>query len=426
MKIYYLLLIFMGIIITTSCSDDGDDDGTMTPAVTNYKMSVSASSTAIMEDGGTANLTVTLDKVNQGDAIPFSLEMAGQATHNEDYELTGEKTISKGSQSTTLTLNAINDSDVEDDETIMVTLQENLENIEIENGTVNLIISDEDMVQSACMGTSDTYLIDLNASNCTVDIESVLGINSLYNEQVSGSNRVINTNAIPNHKVGQFPNMGNPHTITEIHSSYSIAVSPTANSSVTLLTNDNGFPHYRFGVLFNGILLAPIAAEFFTNTQTGDDNTDWNENALSSDINLGTDCNNSHVFPSGMYHHHATPSAYIASMNINGSSPVQIGWAADGYPIYYKYGNKNGSVVELVSGYRLKTEDRGGDGISAPDGCPNGRYTQDYEYLANLGDLDECNGYQDPQLGYIYVITDTYPSIPRCFTATPSNDFRNN
>ena len=71
MKIYYLLLIFLGIIITTSCSDDGDDDGTMTPAVTNYKMSVSASSTAIMEDGGTANLTVTLDKVNQGDAIPF-------------------------------------------------------------------------------------------------------------------------------------------------------------------------------------------------------------------------------------------------------------------------------------------------------------------------------------------------------------------
>ena len=280
MKIYYLLLIFMGIIITTSCSDDGDDDGTMTPAVTNYKMSVSASSTAIMEDGGTANLTVTLDKVNQGDAIPFSLEMAGQATHNEDYELTGEKTISKGSQSTTLTLNAINDSDVEDDETIMVTLQENLENIEIENGTVNLIISDEDMVQSACMGTSDTYLIDLNASNCTVDIESVLGINSLYNEQVSGSNRVINTNAIPNHKVGQFPNMGNPHTITEINSYYSIAVSPTANSSVTLLTNDNGFPHYRFGVLFNGILLAPIAAEFFTNTQTGDDNTDWNEKCI--------------------------------------------------------------------------------------------------------------------------------------------------
>ncbi|MDN5215144.1 YHYH protein [Fulvivirgaceae bacterium BMA12] len=425
MKTYYLLLIFLGIIVATSCSDE-DDAGTMDPAVTNFKMSISASSTSIMEDGGTANLTVTLDKVNQGDVIPFVLEVAGQATQNEDYEITGANTIANGSQSTTLTINTINDSDVEDDETIVVTLRENLENINIENGTVNLIISDEDMVQSACVGTSDTYLIDLEASNCTVDIESVLGINSLYEEQVSGGSRVINTNAIPNHNVGQFPNMGNPHSITAINSSYSISVSPTANSSVTLLTNNNGSPLYRFGVLYNGILLAPIAAEFFTNTQTGNDNTDWNENALSSAINLGTDCNNSHVFPSGMYHHHATPSAFIASMNIDGSSPVQIGWAADGYPIYYKYGNKNGAVVELVSGYQLKTEDRGGDGVSAPSGCPDGTYTQDYEYLASLGDLDECNGYQDPQLGYIYVITDTYPSIPRCFMATPSDDFRNN
>jgi len=91
---------------------------------------------------------------------------------------------------------------------------------------------------------------------------------------------VINTNAIPNHNVGEFPNMANPNTITEINSSYAISVSPTANNTVTSLTTNNGVLRYRFGVLFNGILLAPVTAEFFTNTQTGQDNTDWNESAL--------------------------------------------------------------------------------------------------------------------------------------------------
>ena len=103
---------------------------------------------------------------------------------------------------------------------------------------------------------------------------------------------------------------------------------------------------------------------------------DWNESALSSNISLGTDCNNSHVFPTGRYHHHATPAAYIADRSISSSTTTQIGWAADGFPIYYKYGNKDGSVVELTSSFQLKTEDRGGDGVSAPSGCPDGTYNQ--------------------------------------------------
>ena len=289
--------------------------------------------------------------------------------------------------------------------------------------------SDDDDMNSEsttdCESTTDTYLIDLDASNCNVDIQAELGVNSLYQENVTGDSRTISTNSIPNHNVGQFPNGGNPNAITETNRTLIIPTSPTQSGFLTLLTAENGMPRYRFGILYNGIQLAPIAAEYFVNTETGADNTDWNENALSSNIRLGTDCSNSHVFPSGMYHHHATPSAFIATLNMDGSTPVQVGWAADGYPIYYKYGNKDGNVVELASSYRLRTEDRGGDGISAPNGCPDGTYTQDYEYDVNLGDLDECNGYDDPVLGYIYVITDTYPSIPRCFVGIPSDDFRN-
>ncbi|MEM8762535.1 MAG: YHYH protein [Bacteroidota bacterium] len=286
--------------------------------------------------------------------------------------------------------------------------------------------TDDTDAENDCQDVTDTYLIDLDASNCGVDIQSSLGVNAFYDETLSAGNRIITTNSIPNHNVGQFPNMGNPNTITAMDMTFTITNSPVINNNVTLLTTSAGIPRYRFGILYNGIVLAPIAAEFFVDTQSGDDNTDWNENALSSVINLGTDCNNSHVFPSGQYHTHATPSSFIAELNVDGTTPVQVGWAADGHPIYYKYGFKTGAVEELVSSYRLKTTDRGGDGISAPSGCPDGTYTQDYEYVDGLGDLDECNGYNDPQLGYIYVITDTYPSISRCFVGTPSDDFTNN
>ncbi len=424
MKTPLILLLSFVILLLTSC-DDGDTED---PQPLNYVLSISVSNNTIDENGGTSTITVSIDMVNQDDPIPFELGLTGSATLDTDYRITGSTSIASGSQSTTLTLTAIDDSDVEGDETIAISLQENQPNVTVSGGNANLTITDDDMTPPppACTGTADTYLIDLDPTNCTVDIQTVLGVTAMYTEQVNGGDRVINSNSIPNHNVGQFPNMGNPNTITEINNTYTITTSPTNNSSVTLLTTNEGAPRYRFGILYNGILLAPIAAEFFVNTSTGMDNTDWNENALSSEISLGTDCNNSHVFPSGMYHHHATPSAFIETLNIDGSTPVQIGWAADGYPIYYKYGNKGGSVVELVPSYQLKTEERGGDDVSAPSGCPDGTYTQDYEFEASIGDLDECNGYDDPVLGYIYVITDTYPSVPRCFVATPSGDFTNN
>lgn len=423
MKTRYLLLFCLTLGLVNSCSEDPE---TNDPTPINYEISISATTITLDENGGSTNVTISLDQLNEGDAIPFTISASSVASLNQDYRISGSQSIANGAQSTTLRIEAVDDAEDEEDETLILTLQENQDNVSLGNNSVTLTIIDDDMTQSACAGTTDTYLIDLDPSGCNVDIQTVLNVNAMYDEQVTGGNRTITTNSIPNHNVGQFPNMGNPNTITAINNTYTIVTSPSANNSVTLLTNNNGVPRYRFGILYNGIILAPIAAEFFVNTSTSEDNTDWNENALSSEINLGTDCNNSHVFPDGMYHHHATPSAFIATLNIDGTAPVQVGWAADGYPIYYKYANKNGSVVALTSGYRLKTEDRGGDGVSAPSGCPDGTYTQDYEYVANLGDLDECNGYQDPILGYIYIITDSYPSIPRCFQATPSDDFTNN
>ena len=58
-----------------------------------------------------------------------------------------------------------------------------------------------------------------------------------------------------------------------------------------------------------------------------------------------------------------------------------IGFAFDGYPIYGPYGNdSNNALREMTSSYRLKEGENGYGGI------------EDWEYVHELGDLDECNG----------------------------------
>lgn len=278
-----------------------------------------------------------------------------------------------------------------------------------------------------CVSNTDTYSINLNASDCTVDIQTTLGVSSEFTETVSGTSRNITANAIANHNVGTFPNSNNPNTISEQNLSYSIPANPSlAGSSTSLINASTGMPAYAFGILRSGVKLDPIAAEYWENPETGQLNTAWNESALSSNVNLGTDCNNAHAQPSGNYHYHATPSAYIANLNVNGTAMVDLGYAADGFTVYYKYGHDaNGNIIELTPSYQLRTGERGGDGESEPDGCYDGTYVQDYIYVDGLGDLDECNGYTDPFTGdYYYVITDGYPSIPRCFMGTPSTDFQ--
>lgn len=433
MKISTLLftLTMTSLLLFSSCgTEDAVNDLNNLLEELIFDVSISSSNTSLAENGGTATVTVALNQVNDGETVTISYTIGGSATNGTDYETIGSSlSIPTGEREASLTITAIDDADDEQDETIELTLAAGTNLTLGTNDEITLTIVDDDTDATntpSCSGTVDTYSIDLDASGCKESAEADLGVTSQFDVVVSASSRTITSNGIPDHNVGMFPNGGNPNEIQVQNATFTITTNPTKNSTVTSLTTSNGQPRYWFGILDNSVILAPIAAEFFTNTSTGQDNRDWNENALSSEINLGTDCNNAHVFPTGRYHHHATPSAYIADRGITSPVVTQIGWAADGYPIYYKYGNKNGGVVELASSFQLKTTERGGDGISAPSGCPDGTYTQDYEFQAGLGDLDECNGYEDPVLGYIYVITDTYPSIPRCFVGTPSDDFLNN
>ena len=99
-------------------------------------------------------------------------------------------------------------------------------------------------------------------------------------------------------------------------------------------------------------------------------------------INLGLDCNNAHVQPSGKYHYHGPPTLYLESVSANNSKMTLVGYSADGYPIYYKYAyadanDENSGVIEMASSYQVKSGDRPGNGDSAPYGAYNGVYTND-------------------------------------------------
>ena len=108
---------------------------------------------------------------------------------------------------------------------------------------------------------------------------------------------------------------------------------------------------------------------------------------------LGLDCNNAHVQPTGQYHYHGLPNAYGTTLEIDGTQMVKIGYAADGFPYYYLYFQQdNGTMKEATASYALKSGTRGGNGITAPSGTYDGEYFEDFEFVNGSGDLDECNG----------------------------------
>ncbi len=285
--------------------------------------------------------------------------------------------------------------------------------------------------------------------NCTTDqmlstargaCTETLSFASEYQESKTSSRRVITSNNIPNHMVGVYGGgMGslNPNAITEQNATYRIPLNPSVASSLTpLLSTDatNGGPKYSFGVLLNGVELDPVAAEPFPHQGVMSPNVNWEWNLEAGNVLIGLDCNNAHVQPSGKYHYHGSPMLFLEKLNISTNQMTLIGYAADGFPIYYKYAyssasDNSSSVVGMTSSYRLKSGNRPGDGVTAPCDVYNGIYSNDYEYVDGLGTLDEANGRNGvtpeyPSGTYYYVLTDNFPSIPRYFRGTPSNNFK--
>ena len=280
----------------------------------------------------------------------------------------------------------------------------------------------------SCDGDNSTSLGESNNSEeCTnpISIDSSLGecsetlpyTPSFSNVENSNDTRTITSNNIPNHLVGLFgagPGSLNPNQITPQNNNYILDLTPSIASEVTPLLGDAGID-YSFGILLNGIEVDPVAAEPWPHEGTDSPNVNWEWNLEASMAGLGIDCNRAHVQPFGAYHYHGTPSLYLENLDENLTSKTLIGYAADGFPIYYE--------PTKTSSYQIKSGSRPGNGINAPCGDYDGLYTADYEYIDGLCDLGECNEYYDGN-EYYYVLTDNYPGIPRCFIGIPSNDFK--
>ena len=248
----------------------------------------------------------------------------------------------------------------------------------------------------------------------------------------------IKSNGIPDHETGNFPSQGNPHTISAQRHILRIPKNPKKNDFVT--------PSKFFGVAINGVMFVPETIECWnpdkekvsskpnnnsflrkadkpfllkrTELQANSNEVcKWRKEAIVGQKKyLGLDINNAHVQPNGMYHYHGIPSGLLKSQQSKNhiGDLVHVGFAGDGFKIFVSLENK------LKSSYKLKLGER----IGGPDGSHDGEYTQDFEFSYGAGQLDECNGVTTDEYGYIYLITNDFPFVPRCWKGNPDQTFK--
>lgn len=285
-------------------------------------------------------------------------------------------------------------------------------------------VSDNDTADNA---NDDSDEQDLSDSNCAaqyfLDVQPDASNGSLPAPELTaacetGKVRVA-TNAIPNHPAGPFPNAGNPNSISAQDDEFTFASDPADSGSVSELEIA-----FAFGLAINGIVFDPIAAEYYNN----DANSGWNYDPLGGGRDLGLDDSFAHVQPDGTYHYHGVPQGLLDVLAADNQVTL-IGYASDGFPIYAKWGysdadDANSAVVELAVSYQLKAGTR----PSGPGGEYDGTFVEDYEYVADSGDLDECNGRfgvtpEYPNGIYHYYVTEDFPNIPRCSRGATDSSF---
>ena len=268
---------------------------------------------------------------------------------------------------------------------------------------------------------------------------------SIYYEYIEDNKRIVYSNNYPNHNFS----FVSPRIPEPYYRVYKFDLKPKLSGITTSLTRANGRPVNFFGISLNGVYIMPAPATpfIFEDKNTGQYNWDW---VFEPTTNIGAgrdfvalDCASAHVNPNSGYHYHGNMFEYveqlqagISTINVAPENFLQVGWAADGFPIVYRFGpDKDGNVKEMFPSFQLKSGLRPGDGISAPCGSYSGKYTNDFEFIAGKGDLDECNGIAasitlktaqgEETFEYYYVVTADFPQIPRCMKGNFSNDFAN-
>ena len=289
-----------------------------------------------------------------------------------------------------------------------------------------------------CIGdySTDNVLTNINLEIFNND-ESVNAI-SRYSWTSNGSQRILSGNGIPNHEVGTFPNNNNPNTIREINVNKRFTLCPEIISESGL---EIVGPALAIAYAINSVKFDPGTAgrcNDLGECSLAQGQGNWNIEALGHDtFNFGDDMNHAHVQPDGAYHYHGMPELLVDFLGDNQGMTL-VGWASDGFPVYARYGysntnDSNSTIKSLIPSYRLKLQPDSnrpmvltslaggpGQGNTSPNTpIAMGAFTQDYEYVEGLGDLDQCNGRfgvtpEFPSGIYYYVVTDDFPFFTRC------------
>ncbi|MAX69448.1 MAG: hypothetical protein CMP60_07190 [Flavobacteriales bacterium] len=269
---------------------------------------------------------------------------------------------------------------------------------------------------------------------------------SIYSWTSDESDRILSGNGIPNHEVGTFPNPNCPSAISEQSINHTFSLFPE-------IVSDNGQaiggPGGVIAYALNSVKFDPGTAG-----RCDDDGVcslaqgqgQWNIEALGHEtFDFGDDMNHAHVQPTGQYHYHGIPDLLIDFLN-QGEDMTLVGWASDGFPVYAQYGyseacDASSEIISLQPSWKLKDEPDAGrpEFLTQLSGGPGGgqtnldipismgAFTQDFEYIQNYGDLDECNGRvgvtpEFPDGIYYYMVTNEFPFFSRCL----KGDFSSN
>ncbi len=437
-----------------------DSDG----SVTSYLWQQNSGSTVTITDNTRVNASFTAPTISEDETLTFTLTV----TDNDGD--TASDTIdifikNVSSENTAPIANAGSDQTVFINDTVILTgeLSSDADDNEISyswsfssipNGSLAILSSETAVSPSFTADVVGSYMINLTVDDSFLnsDVDSVeITVSEVvtgstagvlcdynyneYNDSIyvlddsmsqwscTDGERVLSANGIPDHDVGEFPNSNNPNTIAEQTVDANYTLLPVETTSATTLRGPTG----PVGYVLNGVKIDASTAgscdDSGNNCSLIDNSGGWSIEALGqSSFNFGTDDNNAHVQPGGSYHYHGMPEGFITKQGGNNATMTIIGWAADGFPIYARYGysiasDSTSALVSMTGSYQLV----GNVSSSRPSTSiyELGTFAQDWEYVAGSGDLDECNGRvgvtpEFPEGIYHYYATDTYPYFQRC------------
>jgi hypothetical protein len=240
--------------------------------------------------------------------------------------------------------------------------------------------------------------------------------------QYSTANVYVSTNNVADWIPLNYRWPNNPWTPLPQGFVFKITLNPRVNNGNKIQT-----PYGHIGIWTNGVsIYNPKDAKSYL------DSSVWYQNAYFFEHTHIETFDTCFGHPNNMreYHLHVNPKCLYNERDSTRHSPI-LGYAFDGFPIYGAYGYANadgtGGIKRMRSSYRLRNIT---DRTTLPNGTvlpqrlygPTlsvyslGAYMEDFEFVNNLGDLDQYNGR--------FTKTPEYPNGIYAYFVTIANNSR--